>query len=107
MPQKSVWHCCAAVHDRLHVPALSPCRPVFSNMWHVMYDGWCCVQGECTVPARLEEELATNPFLRPQDPDIRKTLGTSVALLVVSFLCSGQLQCSLIGLRCFGSLHAF
>lgn len=32
-------------------------------------------KGECTVPARLEEELATNPFLRPQDPDIRKTLG--------------------------------
>lgn len=34
-------------------------------------------KGECTVPAKLAKELATNPFLRPQDPDIRKTLGLS------------------------------
>lgn len=33
------------------------------------------MQGKCTVPAKLGKELATNPFLRPQDPDIRKTLG--------------------------------
>ena len=26
------------------------------------------------MPSSLEEELATNPFLRPQDPDIRATL---------------------------------
>jgi hydroxyacylglutathione hydrolase len=28
-----------------------------------------------TVPSRLDIELATNPFLRPADPLIRKTLG--------------------------------
>ena len=31
-------------------------------------------QGEATVPSTLQMELDTNPFLRPQDPDIRQTL---------------------------------
>ncbi len=31
-------------------------------------------QGEATVPSTLQQELDTNPFLRPQDPDIRATL---------------------------------
>ena len=30
---------------------------------------------EATVPTQLSEELATNPFLRPDDPEIRHTLG--------------------------------
>lgn len=32
-------------------------------------------KGEATIPSTLEEELQTNPFLRPEDPDIRATLG--------------------------------
>ena len=31
-------------------------------------------QGEATIPSTLQQELDTNPFLRPQDPDIRTTL---------------------------------
>jgi hydroxyacylglutathione hydrolase len=31
--------------------------------------------GEPTVPSRLGEEKATNPFLRPEDPAIRRQLG--------------------------------
>ncbi len=32
-------------------------------------------QGLPTVPSLLEEELATNPFLRPHSPEIRRRLG--------------------------------
>jgi len=32
-------------------------------------------QGKCTLPCTLEDELKTNPFLRPEDHDIRTTLG--------------------------------
>ena len=32
------------------------------------------MQGEATIPSTLQMELDTNPFLRPQDPDIRTTL---------------------------------
>ena len=32
-------------------------------------------RGEPTVPVRLGDELETNPFLRPHDPAIRRTLG--------------------------------
>lgn len=32
-------------------------------------------RGEPTLPVRLADELATNPFLRPNDPAIRATLG--------------------------------
>jgi len=32
-------------------------------------------EGRPTVPARLDEELATNPFLRGADPKLRKALG--------------------------------
>lgn len=32
-------------------------------------------RGEPTVPFRLQEELKTNPFLRPESPDIRSRLG--------------------------------
>jgi hydroxyacylglutathione hydrolase len=35
--------------------------------------------GQATVPSTLETELATNPFLRPGDPGIRKTLGMPTA----------------------------
>ncbi|MEI4234418.1 hydroxyacylglutathione hydrolase [Roseovarius sp. D22-M7] len=31
--------------------------------------------GQPTVPSRLDDELATNPFLRATDPDIQATLG--------------------------------
>jgi hydroxyacylglutathione hydrolase len=31
-------------------------------------------QGEATIPSTLQLELDTNPFLRPQDSDIRATL---------------------------------
>ena len=31
-------------------------------------------QGQATIPSSLQQELDTNPFLRPQDPDIRATL---------------------------------
>jgi hydroxyacylglutathione hydrolase len=37
-------------------------------------------QGLPTVPSLLEEELATNPFLRPQSPAIRHRLGLLKAL---------------------------
>ena len=33
------------------------------------------VQGQATVPSTLGDELDTNPFLRPNDPAIRKSLG--------------------------------
>lgn len=36
-------------------------------------------RGEATLPLLLSEELATNPFLRPSDPAIRKNLGMSDA----------------------------
>ena len=32
------------------------------------------VQGIPTIPSTLQEELDTNPFLRPDDPAIRKNL---------------------------------
>lgn len=32
------------------------------------------LQGESTLPSTIQAELDTNPFLRPQDPDIRATL---------------------------------
>ena len=32
-------------------------------------------RGEPTVPGLLQDELLTNPFLRPGDPAIRKALG--------------------------------
>ena len=31
--------------------------------------------GEPTSPTRIDLELATNPFLRPNSPDIRNRLG--------------------------------
>lgn len=36
-------------------------------------------EGRPTVPARLSEELATNPFLRPGDPALRRHLGMEFA----------------------------
>eukprot|EP00198_Chlamydomonas_reinhardtii_P013489 XP_001702826.1 predicted protein [Chlamydomonas reinhardtii] len=36
-------------------------------------------RGEPTVPSRLGEEKATNPFLRPHDPAIRQQLGFDAA----------------------------
>ena len=33
------------------------------------------MQGEATVPSNMGDELDTNPFLRPSDPNIRKKLG--------------------------------
>ena len=42
-------------------------------------------QGLATVPTRLDIELATNPFLRPSDPGIRKELGMSEATDVEVF----------------------
>jgi hydroxyacylglutathione hydrolase len=32
-------------------------------------------RGEPTVPSKLEDELATNPFLRPDSPDLQRTIG--------------------------------
>ena len=37
------------------------------SVWHL--------QGEPTIPSTLQEELDTNPFLRPSDPNIRHNLG--------------------------------
>ncbi|GBF93843.1 hydroxyacylglutathione hydrolase [Raphidocelis subcapitata] len=34
-------------------------------------------KGEATVPSLLGEELDTNPFLRPQDPEIRASVGAA------------------------------
>ena len=42
-------------------------------------------RGERTVPSTLAEELATNPFLRPDSPDLQKTLGMVGAPLVDVF----------------------
>ncbi|CAL1240790.1 hydroxyacylglutathione hydrolase [Candidatus Methylocalor cossyra] len=36
-------------------------------------------QGQPTVPSTLAEELATNPFLRPESPEIRRRLGLEAA----------------------------
>jgi hydroxyacylglutathione hydrolase len=35
--------------------------------------------GKFTLPTRIADELATNPFLRPQSPAIRKRLGLESA----------------------------
>lgn len=40
-----------------------------------------CPQDMPTVPSTLGEELDTNPFLRPQDPAIRATLGACPRVL--------------------------
>ena len=42
-------------------------------------------RGERTVPSTLAEELATNPFLRPDSPDLQKSLGMVGAPLVDVF----------------------
>jgi hydroxyacylglutathione hydrolase len=42
-------------------------------------------RGERTVPSTLAEELATNPFLRPDSPDLQRTLGMLGAPLVDVF----------------------
>jgi hydroxyacylglutathione hydrolase len=36
-------------------------------------------RGEATLPTRIDVELETNPFLRPQSPAIRKRLGMEAA----------------------------
>ncbi|MBI1181467.1 MAG: hydroxyacylglutathione hydrolase [Alphaproteobacteria bacterium] len=41
--------------------------------------------GRRTVPSILAEELATNPFLRPDSPDLQRTLGMEGAPLVDVF----------------------
>ncbi|MGE0665000.1 MAG: hydroxyacylglutathione hydrolase [Sphingomonadales bacterium] len=42
-------------------------------------------RGERTVPSTLAEEIATNPFLRPDSPDLQATLGMVGAPLVEVF----------------------
>jgi hydroxyacylglutathione hydrolase len=42
-------------------------------------------EGKRTVPSSLAEELATNPFLRPDSPDLQRTLGLEGADLVAVF----------------------
>lgn len=42
-------------------------------------------RGERTVPSTLAEEIATNPFLRPDSPDLQRTLGMVGAPLVEVF----------------------
>jgi hydroxyacylglutathione hydrolase len=42
-------------------------------------------RGERTVPSTLAEEIATNPFLRPDSPDLQRTLGMVGAPLVDVF----------------------
>lgn len=42
-------------------------------------------QGKRTVPSSLAVELATNPFLRPDSPDLQRTLGLEGADLVAVF----------------------
>ena len=32
-------------------------------------------RGEPTVPSRLSDEIATNPFLRADDPDLKSAMG--------------------------------
>lgn len=41
------------------------------------------VQGIPTIPSTLQEELDTNPFLRPNDPAIRKNLGACPLCVVL------------------------
>ncbi len=42
-------------------------------------------QGEATVPSRLSEELATNPFLRARLPEVKAALGMARAADAVVF----------------------
>ena len=42
---------------------------------HQVGQSFGVVQGVPTIPSTLQEELETNPFLRPDDPAIRKSLG--------------------------------
>lgn len=41
------------------------------------------MQGIPTIPSTLQEELDTNPFLRPNDPAIRKNLGQCPCCVVL------------------------
>jgi hydroxyacylglutathione hydrolase len=41
--------------------------------------------GKPTVPATLGQEKQTNPFLRPDQPEIRKSLGMEQASTVAAF----------------------
>ncbi len=42
-------------------------------------------RGERTVPSTMGEELATNPFMRPDSPDLQRTIGLEGAGLVEVF----------------------
>lgn len=42
-------------------------------------------RGEATLPTTIGRELATNPFLRPNDPGIRRTLGMNDASAAAVF----------------------
>ena len=48
-------------------PAAKVSSVLRAPLWHL--------QGEPTIPSTLQEELDTNPFLRPSDPNIRHNLG--------------------------------
>ena len=73
------------VHKLCRAAAVYYCVPIFNNAC-TSYALTCCAaetclqtmcvscQGEATIPSTLQQELDTNPFLRPQDSDIRKTL---------------------------------
>lgn len=58
--------------------SLNILRPQLAIVKHISMQ-WSCTlcidaQGIPTIPSTLQEELDTNPFLRPDDPAIRKNL---------------------------------
>ena len=56
---------------------VDPDNPALANRARTVFDA--TEKGRPTVPSRLSEELATNPFLRATDPAIRKNLGLESA----------------------------
>ena len=62
-----------------HPPAGPPIAPAYDtppNTWNTNTYVHS-TQGEATVPSLLGDELDTNPFLRPGDPEVRAAVGAA------------------------------
>ena len=84
--------CCTTSGGKTTMLA-SVCVPQQSNAFLLIWS----VQNIPTIPSTLQEELETNPFLRPEDPAIRKNLGQNSAfsVLLYSAILQNLLQASL------------
>ena len=63
----------------MQAPSLDPIRHGAALVARKQWVDERRANGERTVPSTWGEELATNPFLRPDSPDLQKTLGMVAA----------------------------